>query len=588
MMVEEPNTDQPSHPNFKSLFGADPAWLYPDGTARYADSGHEPDTLDKMVYTHWFADGIIAQEHVEMGTHRDVGKLVVATQPSGVISVVPLKETIALDGLRSTGIKTPDLKKATKATTRRAAMCIKEGRRAHQDSTPHRSLTRTCDSRLVQQKAAFVAQVTGDEVHGEEAVAACASWTHLRERPMMRRGPDGNTAPHARMADTPAMVHTEMGAPAPSPRAPQRSAGKSGDRSAGKSRQRSTGLVHRTPHQPRGTADTILSRAEHLNRPESEDAIDSPRSDARTHCSENTGRREEGPQRLARGRRADNDAELERTAPQRTRSSKTNGPRTLLARDPGRSVGCRTCGRAHRGRRSAEALLEDGCDARCIESWNKMLSLRLAFLLPAARHRQSGHFSTANAPSVVRRDGGDPHAGRKAQAMRASLPRGELRVLDSRGGTEMGGAHSSKPQRCRAQGRETRIGAKDSQKDSQHPLRAAHAGTRANPRGVVRARLAVCGVTPVRSWCGLPSWRRRRRGSDSAAKAGAPRRAGRICARGALVGFSQCAVHDKPGEMRVGSGLRGATSQYLSCGAPYKVRKLRAGLERLREPGIVA
>ncbi|KAJ7468219.1 hypothetical protein FB451DRAFT_1401460 [Mycena latifolia] len=107
----------------------------------------------------------------------------------------------------------------------------------------------------------------------------------------------------------------------------------------------------------------------------------------------------------------------------------------------------------------------------------------------------------AGAPRGVRRDGGDPHAGCKPQAsLRCEL--GVL-VLDSRGETEVEvgvygyvSAHSSKRRRDAAL-RDVRR-ARERLTASARP-HAARAGTPANPRGVVRARLMVrCGVTPVR------------------------------------------------------------------------------------------
>ncbi|KAJ7467988.1 hypothetical protein FB451DRAFT_1481260 [Mycena latifolia] len=99
----------------------------------------------------------------------------------------------------------------------------------------------------------------------------------------------------------------------------------------------------------------------------------------------------------------------------------------------------------------------------------------------------------AGAPRGVRRDGGDPHAGCKPQAsLRCEL--GVL-VLDSRGETEVEvgvygyvSAHSSKRRRDAAL-RDVRR-ARERLTASARP-HAARAGTPANPRGVVRARLMI-------------------------------------------------------------------------------------------------
>ncbi|KAJ7468202.1 hypothetical protein FB451DRAFT_1401450 [Mycena latifolia] len=357
-------------------------------------------------------------------------------------------------------------------------------------------------------------------------------------------------APHARMTDAPpGVVHKERGAPAPSPRALQGSTGKT-------PRAADTIAVRAGPRaQTRiGAPDNIESSSD--TRPR--------RSERREECAGSEslawplslgGDTQRAAHRLARGRRADNEAELGQTAGD-TELEDERAADVASARAPERSVGCRTCGRAYRGRRSAEALLEDGCDARCIERWNKMLPLRQAYLSreerfltandidsPVCLRRTLHHRRRVSAPfepfdcAVLDRPAANFIASSAALiaascASPAPVETTSTRTRQQRARTE---SHEEQvPALCethepvlmrsrfapksvhfsdeqphygdrsmdpyfvppavcaRRHAQETRTGSVD-MNDSQRPPHAARAGTPANPRGVVSVRLAV--------WC---------------------------------------------------------------------------------------
>ncbi|KAJ7468206.1 hypothetical protein FB451DRAFT_1401453 [Mycena latifolia] len=146
-----------------------------------------------------------------------------------------------------------------------------------------------------------------------------------------------------------------------------------------------------------------------------------------------------------------------------------------------------------------------------------------------------------------------------------------LGVLDSRGEREWvvwvrKCAFEQAPQRCRAQGCETRNGSLHA-KDSQHPPHAARAGTPANPCSVVRVRLAVwCGVAPVR-------------GVDCPVGGGAPRLGqcgqGRRASQRRESVRSKC-THEPAGMSALIFRAPGAHLPYLS-GTGTRPKRRRAG-----------